>query len=127
MTLLLDTSVLIDVLRDKGNRRVLLTDLVVAGHSLATTTMNFAEVYAGMRPEEGPRTEAFLGHLTCFPITVSIARIAGSLKRQWAGKGRTLALADMIIAASALEHGCTLMTDNRKHFTALKVPLYPQP
>jgi predicted nucleic acid-binding protein len=33
-----------------------------------------------------------------------------------AKKGRTLVLADMIIAAIGLEHGCSLMTDNRKDF-----------
>lgn len=38
------------------------------------------------------------------------------MKQQWSKKGRTLALADMIVATIALEHGCTLMTDNRKDF-----------
>jgi len=116
MRLLLDSSVLIDVLRLRHHRRELLAELVMAGHSLATTALNVAEVYAGMRPTEVQRTEALLSALDCHDLTATSGRRAGSLKQQWARKGRTLALADMIVAAIALERGCTLMTDNRKDF-----------
>jgi predicted nucleic acid-binding protein len=116
MRLLLDTSVLIDALRLRHRRRELLAELVQAGHTLATTALNVAEVYAGMLPNEAQRTEAFLGALECHDLTATSGRRAGALKQQWGKKGRTLALADMIVAAIALELGCTLMTDNRKDF-----------
>ncbi len=109
MRLLLDTSVLIDALRLRHRRRELLTELVQAGHSLATTALNIAEVYAGMRSEEAQRTEALLSALDCYELTGASGRRAGTMKQQWARKGRTLALADMIIAAIALGRGCTLM------------------
>jgi predicted nucleic acid-binding protein len=89
---------------------------VVSGHILATAAINVSEVYAGMRRDEELRTDAFLSSLECYPMTISIARRAGSLKRGWAQKGRTLSLADMIVAATALEHGLSLMTDTRKDF-----------
>ena len=127
MRLLLDTSVLIDVLRLRRGRRELLAELVQAGHMLATTALNVAEVYAGMRPEEAPKTEALLGVLDCYDLTGTSGRRAGALKRQWARKGRTLALADMIVAAIALDRGCTLMTDNRKDFPMTELALYPLP
>jgi len=116
MRLLLDTSVLIDTLRHRHRRRELLAELVQAGHTLATTALNVAEVYAGMRPEEAQRTEALLSVLDCYDLTGSSGRRAGALKQEWARKGRTLALADMVVAAIALERGCILMTDNRKDF-----------
>ena len=116
MRLLLDTSVLIDALRLRHSRRELLAELVQAGHTLSTTALNVAEVYAGMRPDEAQRTEVLLGALECYELTGTSGRRAGALKQQWSKKGRTLALADMIVAALALEHGCTLMTDNRKDF-----------
>ena len=116
MIVLLDTTVLIDALRARQNRRALLADLVGAGHTLATAAINIGEVYAGMRPGEEPRTEAFLSSLHCYPMSGAIARRAGSLKAGYAREGLTLSLADMIIAATALEHGLTLMTDNRKDF-----------
>ena len=116
MRLLLDTSVLIDALRQRHERRELLANLARAGHTLTTSALNVAEVYAGMRSSEETETEAFLGALECYELTRSAGRRAGRLKSQWAGKGRTLALSDAIIAAIALEQHCILMTDNRKAF-----------
>jgi predicted nucleic acid-binding protein len=127
MILLLDTTVLLDVLRARRNRRSLLAELVAGGHLLATAAINVGEVYAGMRVGEEKRTEAFLSSLDCYPITAAIARRAGSLKSAWAQKGKTLSLADMIVAATALEHGLALMTDNRKDFPLPELNFYPLP
>ena len=125
MILLLDTTVLLDVLRGRQNRRSLLAELVTAGHTLSTAAVNIGEVYAGMRQGEETRTEAFLLSLDCYPITGAIARRAGSLKCTFARKGRTLSLADMMVAATALEHGLALMTDNRKDYPIPEISLYP--
>ena len=127
MTLLLDTTVLIDALRARLDRRALLAGLVSRGDSLATAAINIAEVYSGMRPEEEGGTEAFLASLECYPMTAAIARRAGALKGGFAQRGRTLALADMIVAATALEHGLTLATDNHRDFPVEGLALYSLP
>lgn len=124
MIVLLDTTILIDVLRARQNRRELLVRMVEEGHTLSTAAINIGEVYAGMRPEEERRTEAFLSSLECYPMTAGIARRAGGLKSAWARKGRTLTLADRIVAATALEHGLVLMTDNRKDFPLSELKFY---
>lgn len=126
MILLLDTTVLIDVLRGQENRRALLAKLIEAGHALATAAINIGEVYAGVRPGEEMLTEALLSNLECFPLTAKIARRAGSLKSEWARKGKTLTLADMIVAATAMEHSSVVMTDNRKDFRLIRgLEIYP--
>jgi predicted nucleic acid-binding protein len=127
MILLLDTTVLLDVLRARQNRRSQLAELIGGGHVLATAAINIGEVYSGMRLGEENRTEAFLSSLDCYPITGAIARRAGSLKSAWAHKGRTLSLADMMVAATALEHGLSLLTDNRKDFPLSELNFYPLP
>ena len=127
MRLLLDTSVLIDVLRSRQRRRELLAELARSGHTLATTALNVAEVFAGMRPEEQKQTEALLDVLDCYALTRTAGQLAGTLKNKWARKGRTLTLADTIVAAIALEQGCTLMTDNRKDFPMPELQHYPLP
>jgi predicted nucleic acid-binding protein len=127
MRLLLDTSVLIDALRSRRQRRAWLADLVRAGHSLETSALNIAEVFAGMRPEEEVPTKALLEALPTHPITAATAERAGRLKNQWSRKGRTLTLADTIVAASAIEHGCDLVTDNRKDFPMPELRLYDLP
>jgi predicted nucleic acid-binding protein len=127
MRLLLDTSVLIDVLRSRRGRKSWLADLVRAGHKLETSALNIAEVYAGMRPEEEAQTAAFLNALLTHPITIGAAEKAGRLRNQWARKGRTLTLADMMVAAIALEQECELVTDNRKDFPLPELRLYDPP
>jgi len=124
VTLLLDTTVLIDVLRGRENSRALLAKLLEGGHTLATSAINLGEVYSGMRPEEEKQTEIFLNSLDCYPITVAIAKRAGKLKASWAQKGKTLSLADMVVAATALENSLTLMTDNRKDFPLTELEFY---
>ncbi len=89
--------------------------------------MNVAEVYAGMCLGEKIRTEALLDTLHCISTTEEVARLAGSLKSRYARQGVTLDLPDMIVAATALEHGLTLMTDNRRDFPLPELQLYPLP
>jgi predicted nucleic acid-binding protein len=127
MRLLLDTSILIDALRLRRGRRPWLAGLVRAGHTLATSALNLAEVYAGMRPEEEARTKAFLNALECHEITAGVAETAGKLKSEWARKGVTLTLADTMVAAVALEQGSPLATDNRKDFPMPRLQLYELP
>jgi predicted nucleic acid-binding protein len=127
MQLLLDTSVLIDVLRRARGRRSWLAEMVSAGHNLATSTLNVAEVYAGMRASEEAPTRTFLSELECYEITASVAEAAGRLKNEWSKKGRTLTLADTLVAAVALQRGCALATDNRRDFPMPGLRLYELP
>ena len=127
MIILLDTSVLIDVLRNRGNRRSLLASFVEQGHTLATSAINIGEVYAGMRPHETTETDRLLSNIESYPTTGAIARHAGMLKFAYSQKGKTLSLPDMIVAATALKHGASLMTDNRKDFPVAGLTLHPLP
>ena len=124
MKILLDTSVLIDVLRARNNRRALLANLLHEGHSLTTSVLNVAELYAGMRPGEETQTSEFLSGLVCFELDKSTAQLAGHFKSSWAKKGRTLTLPDTIIAAIAVQNRCILFTDNRKDFPMPEVQLH---
>jgi predicted nucleic acid-binding protein len=127
MILLLDTTVLIDALRNRTNLLARLSSLVLDGHVLTTSTANMAEVYAGMRPTEERETVALFQGLHCYPVTEGIAQLAGKLKYQWALRGRTLSLIDMIVAATALENGAALITDNRKDFPVHGLRFHPLP
>jgi len=127
MRLLLDTSVLIDALRLRRGRREWLAELVRNGHTLATSALNIAEIFAGMRPEEEPNTRRLLNALECYDVNRPSAELAGRLKRDWARKGRTLTLTDTLIAAAALKNDCLLATDNRKDFPMPELELYSLP
>ena len=126
-TYLVDTSVIIDALNGKRGRRDLLLDLVRQGHLLACCPINVTEVYAGMRQKEEGATEEFLRSLEYYHVTWPVARVAGLLKRDYGQKGTTLTVADATIAAVALVHELTLMTDNVKDFPMKELALYPLP
>jgi predicted nucleic acid-binding protein len=124
---LLDTSVIIDALNNKRRRGELLTGLAEQGHLLACCSVNVTEVYAGMREEEQASTAELLDSLQFYPVTFPIARLAGFLKRDYSRKGITLAIGDVTVAAVALYHHLTLITDNAKHYPMKEVSLYPLP
>jgi len=126
-TFLLDTSVIIDALNGKRNRSRLLMDLLGQGHLLACCPINVTEVLAGMRAHEEAKTLAFLQALRYYPLIWPMARLAGELKREYSRKGVTLATTDVSIAAVALYHQLTLMTDNLKHYPMKELDLHAFP
>lgn len=120
-----DTNILIDAFRNKRGRRDLLTRLVTEGNTLACCDITVGEIYSGMQPHESERTDAFLSALVWYNTNRAIARRAGRLRYDYARQGRALGIADMLIAATALEHGLTLITANRKDFPMPELLLHP--
>jgi predicted nucleic acid-binding protein len=126
-TFLLDSSVIIDALNGKRNRNQMLKGLLQQGHLLACCSINVTEVYASLRPQEETRTRELLESLQYFPIAWPVARMAGLLKRDYARKGITLATTDVTIAATAIHHQLTLITDNLKHYPMKELSIFPPP
>ena len=126
-TYLLDTSVIIDALNGKQNRDDLFKQLLQRGYLLACCSINVTEVYAGLRSHEETQTRELLASLQYLPISWGVARLAGLLKRDYGRKGTTLPTTDATIAAVAIHHQLTLITDNQKHYPMKELSLYPMP
>ena len=110
---LLDSTVVIDVLR--GHRPAL--DYVLSlGTVPAASEITRVEVLRGVRSGERRLTERILGSLRWIPLDEPIARRAGELGRRWRASYRTLATADLVIAATALDRELDLATLNVRHF-----------
>ena len=103
----------------------MLLDLLNQGHLLACCPINVSEIYAGLRPKEETATQEFLRSLQYYDITWPIARLAGLLKRDYSRKGKTLTISDSTIAAVALHHKLTLITDNVRDFLMKELVVYP--
>lgn len=124
-TYLLDTNILIDILRGRRGRRELAQRLLDQDHLLATCPVNIAEIYAGRRPTEERATTGLMDSLQFLPISADAARRAGHFRRFYEAKGVSLSLPDALIAAVSAEHDCILVTENRKDFPMPEVLLFP--
>ena len=126
---LLDTSIIIDALNERNQRPELIRELLARGDRLASCAITVAEVHAGMRPAEQPVTGRFVSSLEYYDMNYEVAETGGHVKAEWARKGVTLSLADVLIAATAMTYGLTLITDNIRHFpmTGLRLHTFIDP
>jgi predicted nucleic acid-binding protein len=113
---LLDTTVLIAHLRGDEDVARFLLDLVGAGHVLGVCCVNVAEIERGIRPRERKAAEALLARFAYLPTTQEAAVRAGRYMAELARRGRTLHLADALVAATARTHGAVLVTDDVADF-----------
>ena len=115
MSVLVDTSVLIDVLRGETAAADLLRAARATG-PLHASEVSRLEVLAGMRPLEEVATRALLAVLTWHPLDEGVADKAGELGRAWLPGNRGIDAADLAIAATAVLLDARLFTKNVKHF-----------
>lgn len=121
MKLLLDTSVLIDILRGSEEARRFVEDAVARGDELWSVTVVRTEVLAGMRSRERASTLALLDALRWVEITVELADAAGALARKHLRSHPGVDVVDYLIAAAAEQLGTLPSTKNLKHF-----PMFPR-
>ena len=115
MTVLVDTSVLIDYLRgDQRAAVVLEAERAIA--PLHASEITRLEVLAGMRPAEEVATRALLATLVWHSVDADVAEAAGALGRRWLPSHHTIDGADLAIAATAMKWGARLLTRNTRHF-----------
>jgi predicted nucleic acid-binding protein len=114
---LLDTSVLIDVLRGSHAAARWMADL---DELPLCSEITRAEVLRGVRSAERVRTEQLLAALRWAPVDEPISRRAGELGRRHRASHRGLGVADLLIAATADAYGAELATANVRHY-----PMFP--
>jgi hypothetical protein len=113
---LLDTTVLIDLLRGRPDARRRLLALRSAGDAPYACAVNVEETVRGLRPREHAQARALFGGVRIVPLGAGEGWQAGDWRREFARRGRTLAQADCLVAAAALSLGGRLATGNPKDF-----------
>jgi predicted nucleic acid-binding protein len=119
---LLDTTVLIDVLRGRPAANRLLA-LRTAELVPWTCPINVEEVWRGLRRGEEEAARRLFNGLRLAPLNYAAAERAGTWRRDFASRGRTLAQADCLVAAAALSVNATLATGNMKDFPMKEIEL----
>jgi predicted nucleic acid-binding protein len=115
-SVLLDTTVLIDLLRGRPGAVRGLREVRARGDVPCVCAVNVEEVTRGLRPAEAAAAGMLFSGLRLAPLRVDEGRTAGTWRRDFAKRGRTLSQADCLIAAAAAGVRARLVTGNPKDF-----------
>lgn len=119
MKRLLDTTVLVDLLR--GNEDVRRRLEAEDPADLAISTVTVSELMTGATLAADTHRELFAVELAIrplrqLPLDGPSARRAGLIKALLDRKGASIGVADRLIAATALEHDAVVVTSNAREF-----------
>lgn len=124
MKYMLDTNACIRFL--KGDSPGLLKNInAVTQNQIGVSSVVCFELYYGayksMRVNETiEKLNRFLGLFTIVPVAEETSIIAGRIRAQLEKKGTPIGPYDLLIAASALEYSCTLVSHNTKEFLRIE-------
>jgi predicted nucleic acid-binding protein len=111
-----DTDVLIDYLAGEEPAAARIA-LELQRGALQTTAITRAELLRGARtPRQAKATAALLDALPTLPLDDRAADRAAEIARMLDTEGRSIAMADALIAGIVVTHGGVLLTRNRRHF-----------
>ena len=113
---LLDTTVLIDVLRGRQGALRRLAAIQRRRDFAFTCAVNVEEVFRGLHSEETEAAIDLFHGLRMAPLGLAEGRTAGTWRRAFAARGVTLAQADCLVAAAAVGVEARLATANVGHF-----------
>ncbi len=122
MKYLVDTDWVVDFL--KGREQAVKTLTALASDGLAVSLVTYGEIYEGVYSgyDSEKQEQAFLAFLRgvdVLPLDQEImkefARIRGKLRSQ----GQIIGDPDILIAATAIHHDLTLLTNNIRHFSRI--------
>ena len=128
---LIDTNIVSELTRPRPHQAVVA--FLGANPDLVISVIVFHELEFGIHcaPDIERRTKLqaysfalraqFDGRI--FDVDLQVAETAGRLRAFERASGRILAELDALIAATAMVHGCTLVTRNIKDFEKLGIPL----
>jgi hypothetical protein len=124
MTVLVDTDVVIEVLR---GRNPAFTEnwqrLAASQTAILISPVTIAEVGAGVRPREKDAIARLFAPLICVSIDALIGHCAGEYLLRYA-KSHDVEIGDALIAASAVQANAALWTRNRKHYPMTEMVFY---
>ncbi|MGH7869240.1 MAG: type II toxin-antitoxin system VapC family toxin [Candidatus Dormibacteraceae bacterium] len=124
MSVVIDTSILIDHLRgdDRAHR---LLERLRAKHVLVGSVLTRVEVIGGMRHLEQRQTFQLLSTIEWIVVDQAIADRAGELARRYIRSHPGIDPVDYVIAATSESLTADLFTRNLKHFPMFPGLLYP--
>ena len=113
--ILLDTDIVLDYLL--GVESATQTEGLLTDGNTALSAVTVFELFAGVQSPRHIRQRGELLELCeVLPVTKAVARSAAQMYTDLKAAGSLIPNEDLLIAATALETPCPLLTRNRSHF-----------
>lgn len=121
---IIDTDILIDLLRDKKEAISFIAQLECENLTLCTTVINIFELHHGAHKSKEPEknlqaVNKLLRRLVILSLSYRSAQRAGHVYAELEKKGQDIGIRDTLIAAIALTRECTVATRNIGHFSKI--------
>ena len=126
MGLILDSSVAIAAERHGDIVQVFLQRVIdtTGNQEAALSVVGVVELVHGIHradtAERRARREAFVEELlsvvAIYPLTTEVAKLAGKLEAEQQSRGIVIPIADLLIGATAVSLGYSILTVNPRHF-----------
>jgi predicted nucleic acid-binding protein len=113
--LLLDSTVLIDVLRGRPAAQRI-REMRRVSDEPWVCAISVEEIWRGIREHEEPAARRLFRGLRLAPLGIAEGELAGTWRRSLANQGVTVHQADCLIAAAAIGVGAALATGNPADF-----------
>ena len=127
---ILDSSIPIRAERERTKVDQLLRRVrsLTDAEDVGLTAIGVTELIHGIHRADSPQRamnrtlflDALILDLPVFDYTLEVARLAGRIDGEETMKGNIIPYIDLLIGATALHHGYSLMTTNLRHFR--KIP-----
>lgn len=125
-SVLLDTDVVIHLLRKQENSVKTLLALKQRDASFYVCPIVVAEIYVGAFAKEYTQIETFLSFCISLSIDDEVGKIAGLYANQYRKSHHKISLEDYLIAACANKYRLCLWTNNRKHYPMTDIQLFEE-
>ena len=116
----LDTSFLVDLVRESPAAEKKLQFYRDRNEPLTTTAISAAELFEGAYSTKGKKdleqVRSILEHMQLLELSIPVCERYGRLVNQLSLRGLPIGDLDVIIASAAIVHRQILLTKNKKHF-----------
>lgn len=114
--LMIDTNILIDYFRKDNKQNSRLVQHFVEYDRLYISSITEFELITGSTAAQLEFWNQMIGRLKVLEFDSRVARQAARVLNQLKAKRKSIDKPDLFIAATAIAHGLTLDTRNKKHF-----------
>ena len=116
----LDTSILIEFFRKKNKDKSTFFQLTENYSLFGVSVITEYEIFIGSTAEQHEFWEDFFKRIVILPFNTETNKIAIDIHRNLKIKNKLIEIPDILIAATAINNGLKLATNNNKHFARIQ-------